>query len=39
MKPDPVEIIAITIDHLFEAVGVTLFIAMIAVLAALASGA
>lgn len=35
---DPVEIIAISIDHLVEAVGVSLFIAMIAVWAALASG-
>lgn len=36
---DPIEIVAISIDHLTEALAVVLFIAMIAVWAALASGA
>lgn len=38
-KPEPVEIIAISIDHLVEAVSVLMFISMIAVWAALAAGA
>lgn len=37
-RPDPVEIVAISIDHLAEAVAVLGFIAMLAVWAALASG-
>lgn len=38
-KPDPVEIVAIAIPILVEAVAVVLFIAMIAVFAALRAGA
>lgn len=38
-KPDPVEIVAISIDHLVEATAIILFLMMIAVAAALASGA
>lgn len=39
LKPDPVEIVAVTLPVLCEVVAVCLFIAMIAVWAALASGA
>jgi hypothetical protein len=38
-KPDPVEIVAIAIPVIAEAVAVVLFIAMIAVWAALRAGA
>lgn len=38
-KPDPVEIVAIAVPVIAEAVAVVLFIAMIAVIAALRSGA
>lgn len=38
-KPDPVEIVAISIDHVVEAIAVILFISMIAVIAAVWSGA
>ena len=38
-KPDPVEIVAITVPVLAEAIVVSLFIAMIAVWAAIGSGA
>ena len=38
MSPDPVDILSTTVLHLTEAVAVVLFLGMIAVWAALASG-
>ncbi len=38
-KPDPVEIVAVAVPVLAEAIAVTLFIGMIAVYAALFAGA